>query len=333
MIDHAASTRFTQRTMAWVLVGGMVIMFLKFIAWYLTGSTAILTDALESCINVVAAAFALYSLKLAAKPRDKDHPYGHGKVEFFAAGFEGAMIIVAGIFISIEGTRGMIQGKEIHKIDLGLILTIIGGLANMFMGLWLIRNGKNHHSLTLTADGKHLLSDTLSSVGLAIGLILMLILPLPWLDGAVALVLAIVILVTGFRLVKDSIAGLMDEVDFGVIEEVLAALNRNRNPKWIDIHNMRIQKYGKYLHVDCHVTLPWYNSLEDTHVEVSGIEKMLNHELGDRVEIFIHSDPCLPISCSICSIHDCAERKHPFVKTIPWTIDNITSNEKHTAVK
>jgi len=305
------------------------LMVIKFIAWFITNSNAIFTDALESIINVVAGAFALYSLILAAKPRDIDHPYGHGKVEFLSSGLEGFLILIAGIAILVKSVYSFFVPKEIENLETGILLIAFSGGINYIMGLALVRRGTKHHSETMTADGKHLKSDAYSTAGLLIGLAAVYFTKLQWLDSAVAIIFGIIITVTGFRVLRKSISGIMDEADFELLKKLITILNASRKMQWIDIHNMRIVKYGSVLHIDCHMTLPWYFSLKESHEEVKAVEELVNREAERKVELFIHTDPCIPASCTVCQIADCKVRQQPFQKRITWDIDSVLRNQKH----
>lgn len=305
-------------------------MLIKFAAWIITQSNAILTDALESIVNVFAGAFALYSVSYAAKPKDEDHPYGHGKIEFLSIGLEGTLIAIAGISIVVKSIYNLFYPHEIDSIDIGLFLTLFTGFVNLIMGLYLQKKGKELHSVTLIADGKHILSDAYSSGGLIIGIILIWISGISWMDSVVAIIFGLLILYTGYKLMRKSLAGVLDEVDYALVEEIVEVLNKNRKDEWIDIHNFRVIKYGSNLHIDCHITLPWYYSLEQSHCLVSEVENILAKESENHVEVFIHADPCLPDSCSICALKNCAERKHPFIKQIDWSIEVILKNQKHS---
>jgi cation diffusion facilitator family transporter len=305
-------------------------MLIKFAAWIITQSNAILTDALESIVNVFAGAFALYSVSYAAKPKDEDHPYGHGKIEFLSIGLEGTLIAIAGISIVIKSIYNLFYPHEIDSLDIGLFLTLFTGSVNLIMGLYLQKKGKELHSVTLIADGKHILSDAYSSGGLIIGIILIWISGIRWMDSVVAIIFGLLILYTGYKLMRKSLAGVLDEVDYALVEEIVEVLNKNRKDEWIDIHNFRVIKYGSNLHIDCHITLPWYYSLEKSHSLVSEVENILTKESENHIEVFIHADPCLPDSCSICALKNCAERKHPFIKQIDWSIEVILKNQKHS---
>lgn len=307
-----------------------MLMLIKFVAWIITHSNAILTDALESIVNVFAGAFALYSVNYAAKPKDEDHPYGHGKIEFLSVGLEGTLIAIAGISIVVKSIYNLFYPHEIHSLDYGLYLTVFTGLVNLIMGFYLQKKGKELHSVTLIADGKHIISDAYSSGGLIIGILLIWISGISWMDSAVAIFFGLFILYTGYKLMRKSLAGVLDEVDYALVDEIVEVLNKNRKDEWIDIHNFRVIKYGSNLHIDCHITLPWYYSLEQSHSLVTEVENILTKESENHVEVFIHADPCLPQSCSICALKNCAVRKHEFIKQISWTNEIILKNKKHS---
>lgn len=308
----------------------LVLTVAKFAAYFLTHSVAILSDALESIINVVAGAFACYSIYLAGKPKDENHPYGHGKVEFFSIGFEGAMIFIAGVLILYKAIQYFIAQPQLEQIDNGLWM--IGGTAaaNMAMGLYLIRSGKTLGSITLSGNGQHLLTDAYSSLALIAALLVLKFTGFMWIDPLVSVVVAGLILRKGYQLMRQSISGLMDETDMKVVDKVAEILNRNRRPAWIDVHNMRVQQYGNNYHIDCHVTLPWYLELSQAHEELKRMEDCVKREMdAHEVEFFIHADPCVPESCRHCGIEECPVRKHPSEGRIEWNRANVLPNRKH----
>lgn len=317
------------RIMQISLAFSFLLMAIKFAAFFITNSNAVLSDALESIINVAAGSFALFSIYYSSKPRDIDHPYGHGKVENISAGFEGGLIFIAGISIIAKAIYGFFYPHEISELDLGLALTVFAGICNFFMGFFLVKKGEKHNSLTMVADGKHLISDTVSSVGLAVGLAIMFFTKIYWIDNALAIIFGAIILSTGYKLISESVTGLMDEADIGKLQQVIKIFNENRRKKWVDIHKLRVLKHGSLLHVDCHLTLPWFDSLEETHKEVSEAEKLIRKHLGDEVEFFIHADPCLPECCSVCILDTCTHRKQPFQKKLDWNLENILPDSKH----
>ncbi|MGB3524531.1 MAG: cation diffusion facilitator family transporter [Flavobacteriales bacterium] len=319
------------RLQAGVLLAGILLMLVKFVAWHLTRSNAVLSDALESIVNVAAGGFALYSLMLAAKPRDREHPYGHGKVEFISAALEGSLVALAGGLIIYRAIDAWLTGVEIHALGIGALLIAGSGAANLALGLVLRKRGRRAHSLTMEAGGVHLLSDAWSSAALVLGLVVIQLTGLLWLDSLFAIGFAIFIIWQGIRMVRRSVGGIMDETDMAVADELVRIIDTNRRPEWIDIHNFRVIKFGSTLHIDCHVTLPWYFTLERAHDEISELDALVNRNSGREVEFFIHMDPCIPTSCPICRIMDCPVREAPFVKRIPWTLATVLANTKHSA--
>jgi cation diffusion facilitator family transporter len=309
---------------------GIVLFIMKVIAWYLTGSVAILTDALESTVNVVAGLIGIYSLYVSAKPKDTDHPYGHGKAEFLSAAIEGTLISVAGIIIVYEAINNLLHPHPIQKLDYGIWLVAATAIINYFTGSVCINTGKKNNSLALIASGKHLQSDTYSTIGIIAGLVLLYFVQLWWIDSAVAILFAFIIMFTGYKIVRSSVAGIMDEADAVLIEKMVVKLNADRKPNWIDLHNLRIIKYGGTIHLDCHLTVPWYMNVNEAHHEIDQLSDLIKNEYGDSMELFVHSDGCLEFSCRICTKDDCPVRQHPFEKKIEWTMDNIVSNKKHT---
>ena len=313
----------------WVVVTAVVLFVIKIIAYYLTQSVAVLTDALESTVNVIAGFIGLYSLYVAAKPRDEDHPYGHGKAEFLSAAVEGALITMAGFIIIYEAVYGFIHPHQIKKIDFGIVLIAITGAINFVVGYMSVSKGKKNNSLALIASGKHLQSDTYSTFGIIIALALIYFTKINWMDSAVSIVLAFIIIYTGYNIVRTSVAGIMDEADEKLLGKLISYINKNRRENWMDVHNLRVIKYGGVLHVDCHVTVPWYFNVIEAHNEIDAFSKLIRKEFGESLELFVHSDACLDFSCNICTKQDCNVRKHPFEKKIEWTLINLQPNVKH----
>lgn len=312
-----------------VTIVGVLLFAIKFIAWYITGSVAVLTDALESIINVVSGFIGLYSLYLSSLPKDHNHPYGHGKVEFISASIEGTLISIAGVVIIHEAIVNLQNPVEVSKLDYGIILIAITALVNYLVGMIAVKKGRRNNSLALIASGKHLQSDTYSTVGIIIGLIVMYFTNLPWIDSVVALLFAVFIIYTGYKILREAISGIMDETDEVLLKELVVFLNEVRRPNWIDLHNLRIIKYGSTLHIDCHMTVPWYFNIQEGHVEVDALEDLVREYFGDRIELFVHLDSCKDYSCQICLKTDCELRKQEFKKRIDFTVENISKNEKH----
>jgi cation diffusion facilitator family transporter len=313
-----------------LLVVVSVLLFLvKIGAWYLSGSVAILTDALEGTVNVVAGLIGLYSLRLSFKPKDKEHPYGHGKVEFISSAVEGTLITIAGFLIIYEAIQNLMHPHGISKLDKGLYLIGFTAVVNYIVGHFCVKKGEQQQSPILIASGTHLKSDTYSTLGLMLGLILILLTGYVWLDSVVALIFALIIIITGYKIIRKSISGIMDESDAEVIDEIVEVLNQERIPEWIDVHNMRVINYAGFYHIDCHLTVPYYINVNEAHAILDSLTDMFTRKFQNRVEFFIHVDGCLQAQCRICAIESCAFRSNEFESHIPWTHENILSNQKH----
>jgi cation diffusion facilitator family transporter len=307
----------------------LVLLVLKFTAYFLTSSTAILTDAVESIVNVIASGFAFYSIYLAGLPPDQNHPYGHGKVEFLSSGFEGAMILSAGLVIIWQAVLSIFEPHDLSNLDWGLALVGVTAAANGFVGWMLIRTGRQTDSLALSADGRHLLTDTVSSIIVMVGVALVAMTGQRWIDSALSLLLSVVIIYNGFQITRQSIARLMDETDAPTLDRVVTLLNVHKDRNWIDVHNLRVQKYGSDLHIDCHLTLPYYWDLSRVHHEVHHFEDTLKDGFKGEVEIFVHTDPCMKECCQYCRVADCPVRASAFIRDIDWTAENLPLNQKH----
>lgn len=316
----------------WIAAISVLLLAIKLIAYYSTHSVSILTDALESIVNVAAGFVGLYSLYIAAKPRDMDHPYGHGKAEFISAAIEGTMIGTAGAIILYKAIQNLIHPVELHKIDYGIILIAITAVVNFAAGYFCLRTGKKNNSAALMASGRHLQTDTWSTLGIVVGLLLLYFTGYRWIDSVVAFGFGIFIIFTGYRIVRSSIAGIMDEADVKLLNRMIQVLNNNRRENWIDMHNLRVIKYGNVLHVDCHLTVPWYLNVNEAHREIDALAELIRNEFGESFELFVHSDGCMPFSCPICTKADCTVRKNNFEKKITWTLENVSPNKKHSLV-
>jgi cation diffusion facilitator family transporter len=315
-----------------IVVAVAVILFtLKIVAYFLTHSVSILTDALESIANVGAGFIGLFSLYIAAQPKDFNHPYGHGKAEFLSASVEGGLIIIAGGIIIYQSIYNLFYPHTIKQLDFGILLIAATALINYIVGAVSIYRGKKNNSLALVASGKHLQTDTYSTLGIIVGLILIYFTGLAWLDSAIALLFAFIIIITGYRILRKSIAGIMDEADMDLLQKMVNLLDKNRQENWIDLHNLRVIKFGGQLHVDCHLTVPWYLNVHEAHAEIDKLALLIKNEFGNRIELFVHSDGCLYFQCNICKKHDCQVRQKPFEKSVNWDMKNLLSDAKHSS--
>ncbi|MET3535477.1 cation diffusion facilitator family transporter [Chryseobacterium limigenitum] len=314
----------------WIAVFGVILFIGKLVAWKLTNSDAVFSDAMESIVNVISAFMGLYSLHLAAKPKDEDHPYGHGKVEFVTSGIEGALIAIAGIMIIYEGANSLITGKILNKLDWGIWIIAATAIVNYCLGYISIKKGERENSLVLISSGKHLQSDTITTLGVVISLVIVYFTKIYWIDSAVALLFGAYIIFVGYKIVRKSLSGIMDEQDPDLLNQIVAVLENNRKTEWIDIHNMKIQQFGASLHIDAHITLPWYYTLRDAHKEMENVIILLAKNTKRTVEFNFHMDDCRTVSCPVCQIADCPVREREFVKRVEWTAENVTREIKHT---
>ena len=269
-MDGAAKSNYDFQKI--IAVVGFSLMAIKFVAYYLTGSMAILTDAMESIVNVIAAFVGLYALYLSAKPADKTHPFGHGKIENISAILEGSMILVAGAIIIYESIMALLNPPEIRQLDIGLVIVAAAAIVNYLVGKAAIAKGKKSRSPALVASGKHLCSDTYSSIGIIIGLLVVYVAlsmgyDAAWLDASIAIVFGVIIAVTGIKVIKQSIDDSMDRLDENLVKEIADLLNEYRHDDWIDIYGLRVIKYGPCMFVDMHLVLPTYMPLNLAHEE------------------------------------------------------------------
>ncbi|MCH5600409.1 cation diffusion facilitator family transporter [Niabella ginsengisoli] len=329
-MKQTAPQRQNFRMQRWVAVVSVVLLAVKFVAYYYTSSVAVLTDAMESIVNVIAGLIGLYSLYVAAQPRDQNHPYGHGKAEFLSAAIEGILIGIAGIFILYEAIYKLVFPEAIKKTDIGIILIGATAVINYALGVFCVRLGRKNNSLALEASGKHLQTDTYSTIAVIIGLIIMHFTQLIWVDAVVAILLSLFIIYTSYHITRRSIAGIMDEADTSLLTDMVDLINRNRSNNWVDMHNLRVIKYGSILHIDAHLTVPWYFTVKQAHHEVDIFSDLIRKNYGASLELFIHSDGCIEgPQCPICINADCPVRKQVFTKKIEWTLENVLKNKRH----
>ena len=327
-IKNNTKTNFTfQRNVAIV---GILLFLGKLLAWHLTNSDAVFSDAMESIVNIIAAFMGLYSLYLAAKPKDVEHPYGHGKVEFITSGVEGALIIFAGVIIIVQSIDSLLHGNVPKQLDWGIWIIAATAVINYLMGHISYKKGIKENSLVLQSSGKHLQSDTFTTIGVVVSLVLVYYTKLYWIDAVVAILFGVYIMFVGYKIIRKSLSGIMDEADLGMLQSLSKFLNENRKPQWVDIHNMRIQQHGSGLHIDAHFTLPWYYELRKAHNEMEDLYRLIGENTDRTIEFNFHLDDCKSFSCEICELHECPVRQKPFVKLIEWNEKTIAQVPKHS---
>ena len=311
------------------LTGNAVLAIVKGLAGYFGNSYALVADAIESTSDIFSSFLVLLGIRYASRPADKNHPYGHGKAEFLSAAVEGTLIIIAGVVIIYEAVLNLLRPRPLQSLDQAIILIAITAVINYTVGRISVKNGTKNNSLALIASGQHLKTDAYSTLALIGGLFLIMLTGYRWLDGVVAILFAFFIIYTGYRIMRTSIAGIMDEADMELLEKLVDLLEKNRRDNWVDLHNLRVIKYGNVLHVDCHLTVPWYLNVHEAHEEIDHLGGLIRKDFGESLELFVHSDGCLYFQCHICSKEDCPVRQHAFKEPVVWQLDNILQNKKH----
>ena len=294
------------------LVVSVALLGAKYHAYLLTGSTAILSDALESIVNVAAAAFAVGGLIFAGRPADRNHPYGHGKIEFFSAAFEGGLITFAALVIIFQVVQALIQGVQVRRLEWGLGIVLAAGLVNLVLGWFLVRTGRKYDSLALLADGQHVLSDFYTSAGIVVGLLLVRATGLAWLDPVVAAIVALNLMRTGFGLVRHAAGGLLDEEDPAFLTRLLAVLASHVGKGVIRVHHLRAIREGRFHHIDAHLVVPEFWSVDRAHELSEDLARRVIEEMRVEGELAFHTDPCHRAYCAMCDLDGCPVRREPF---------------------
>lgn len=311
------------------LVAAALICGIKFAGFYITHSNAILSDALESIVNVLASFLLMLSVRISHEGADEDHHYGHGKIEYFSAGFEGGLIVLAGFFILYESIPMVFKGNVLHKVDIGIVLVVIAGMLNAVLGLFLIREGKKFHSHALIADGQHVMVDVYTTLGVLAGLILVYIFKAPWIDPAIAVIMGFWILWNGYKILSVSFNRLMDKVSPEMIESVVNAMSGNKTPEMILPHRLRIRESGRGLLLDFHLIMPSYLTVNIIHEIEITFQRKLSLTLNRDIDLMIHKDPCIPENCLICPMPACKIRSKDSIGIPDWSAKRLLSDINH----
>ena len=304
------------------LIVGVSMFIFKIGAYLITGSAAIFSDAAESVVHVMATTMALYSIILSSRPADESHPYGHGNVEYFSVGIEGLLIAIAAIFIIYESVEAIILGPELKQLGIGAIVITFAALINLLLGNFLIKTGKKTNSLTLIADGKHVLTDSITSFGVIVAVVLVIITDIQILDPIIAIIIALNILFTGYKLIRESIGGLMNEVKPETLNKLSEKLISIKKDYWIDIHELRFWQSGDKVFIDFHLILPYYFNIKQTHEEENMIEAELQKDFS-QADLKVHLDYCIPQLCSYCDYTECTVRTEDKTKSFEWDVNKL----------
>lgn len=294
MKSNAAFINIKKKAALISLITGFSMFAGKMGAYLLTNSAAVFSDALESIVHIVATSIAYYSLILSLKPPNTNYPYGYGKVEYFSAGFEGSLIIIAAITILYFAGHDIIFGSEIQKLDIGALIIAAASAVNLILGLYLVRTGKKTNSIILIADGKHVLTDSYTSIGAFIALLLVIVTGITLFDPVIAILIALNILVTGFKLIKNATAGLMNTADPASLRMITELLEKEKesNEDLINVHNLRYWKSAEKYFIDFHMTVRPHITVEELHEIQDSLQKKFEKTFdSDNVELLIHFDP------------------------------------------
>jgi cation diffusion facilitator family transporter len=278
------------RIAAGSILVGVVVLAIKYLAYVVTGSVALYSDALESFVNVATAIAALFAVRLSEQPPDRNHPYGHYKVEYFSAVFAGALIVVAAILILREAWEVIRIPRAITAPAEGLALNAAAGVLNAVWSFVLITQGRRLRSPALSADGRHLFADVVTSVGVLIGIALAVVTGWTILDPVLAALVAINVLWSGWRVIRESLGGLMDEaVPTGRLEEIRAVISMNADGA-IEAHDVRTRNAGRVIFIDFHLVVPAQMSVAEAHEICDRIEAALKAAIAGAL-ITIHVEP------------------------------------------
>ncbi len=312
----------------WYFLVSLFVLAVKAWAYLQTHSQAIFSDAVESIINVAAALIAIWVVHISAKPADQDHPYGHGKVEYFSSAFEGGMIAVAAVLIAAQAMRTLLHGSEIHQLAEGISLMVIATFANMVLGIYLLRVAKKSRSITLRASGLHVLSDFWTTAGVVVSIGLVLLFKVNWIDPVCALFIALFLAKTGFDLVKQSVSGLLDAEDKQILLSLRNIISEDEHPGIIQVHHCRIMRAGSYHHIDAHAVVPEFWSVLDAHMKTEDFERRMINQYPYDGELHLHMDPCRRAYCRVCDVYACPIRRKPFVEKLELTLEDLISPEE-----
>ncbi len=270
------------------LATGLVMLVAKWIAYVMTGSSVIFSDAAESVVHVVAVWFAWYALRVGAKPPDEDHPYGHDKVSFMSAGVEGGLICIAAIVIIVSATEKLMAGVSLQKLDIGMSITAGAALVNLALGWYLISTGKKNKVLVVEANGRHVMTDVWTSAGAVAGLFIAQLTGMLWLDPAIAILFGANIIYEGGKLMSISVKGLMDTSDPELLQRVQLVLTDFCFDHNCSYHRLRLRSSGNMVHVDYHLILPDEMTMHEAHSLATSCEELIRAAIDHNTEVFTH---------------------------------------------
>ncbi len=310
------------------IIVAVLIFYVKFIAFRMTGSQALFSEAMESIVNILAAVIAFFVIVYAAKPADKDHPYGHGKMEYLSAALEGGLIAFAAFLIIVEAFQAFYENTPLVELETGLGLLAGTAVANLSTGIFLKVTGKRKHSMALEASGRHLMADFWTTAGVIVGLGLVIVTGIVWIDRVLAILVSLHLIKEAYELIRKAVGGLLDEEQTSVLEQIQEVVNKHKQPGIIQVHHLRVMRAGRYHHIDAHVVVPEYWTVEQAHDNTNVYERTLfaNYEFSG--EIHFHIDPCRKLYCQFCNVKDCPVRQEEFKGFRKMSLSELTSTEE-----
>jgi cation diffusion facilitator family transporter len=313
------------RIAAFSLGIAFIVLALKLLAYRETQSLAVLSDALETIINVITAAIALFVVRIGSEPADENHPYGHGKAESFSAAFEGGLVVSAGLFILYESALAFFEPASELNLSNGLLWMGLATIANLVTGLYLRNRGQKYQSASLAASGAHILSDVKTTVAVIAGLYLSRWTGALWLDPLIASLVGVHLLYEGYSIVRGSISILTDEIDESALRQLSRCFENHRQDGIIDIHKLKMIRSGSFHHIDAHLVVPQFWDVSTAHSTAHNFERKVVDEYLYDAEIAFHMDPCEKKYCSQCALKDCPIRANSFTKQKKFELKHVIS--------
>lgn len=312
------------------LIISVLVLLLKAKAYYTTNSVAVLSDALETVINVITALVALYAVKVASEPADEGHPYGHGKFEYFSAAFEGGLIFFAALAIIFRSIESFFLHSHLQNFTEGNYYLIAATLLNLGASLVIGHYAKIQKSEALKASSAHVMSDVVTSFAVVAGLYLVQWTGYLWIDAFVGLVFGFWLIVESYKILRSNSGALLDEADESALVELAQVINKNKNAAVIDIHHVRMIRSGNFHHIDAHMVVPEFWDVSRVHQHTEEFEKNVVKEYKHDGEFAFHIDPCKKSFCKICSLENCSVRKQKFESVRYLDKDHLVKGPQYT---
>jgi cation diffusion facilitator family transporter len=305
-----------------------LVLLIKFAGYFSTHSQSILSDAVESVVNVVSALVAVFVMRAVSEPADESHPYGHGKLEYFSAAVEGGLVAFAGLSIVYSAAMSFWQPPGLHTLGWGLLSLVLSTLINVGLAWYLFKVSDKYSSQALRASAIHVRSDVITTTGVFVALGIVWLTGLTWLDNIIALAVGLYLIKEGAVIIRTSAGALIDASDDGILQELAEAFEKSRTMGIIDIHKVRVIRSGRFHHVDAHLVVPEMWTTAEAHKHSQEFEHKVMRAYPTHGEIAFHIDPCKSEFCSVCDFHSCPIRKKNFVALKPFEAQALQSEAR-----